>query len=492
MEAQAFVPKETVATWLPNEPLVGAVGYSGYCAHPPIQQQTVVAPLSEEEELELQGKELVGLQIVFRHGARIPASPLKQCFNVPNYSIEFDCGIQESLRWDTEDKRKLRLKMQYPRATGRCGTGRLQDEAKGQFRHVAETLKRHYDFDKIGITSDSTVLRADEVPRTQASMFLLVSELFPHAREMELNVLPKDLDAWSGTPPCRNMLNAHKAMEEAVDLPIVPRPTDANNFAQAYIDATGTILKPVSAKDCLMQAVCTPAALPAGFTQEIFHWAMNKSIEAQRQKYLKNPEISTVLAAPVLWDIQDRLLSQVNDRAPALALYATHEGVLVALLVAMGLWDGEAPTYAEALVVEAWQETSALGEQKGFFRFLRRGKAIAVPGCQGKTVCPIEVFQSLGKPWLRDPSQMALYCGGLDPQPSVVQEEMLLSSRTEMDPGQSAHEKQTMLKPSLLLLSVALSSFSAIVGAFLFQIWKAKRKVSLAAPSDQGYVYLLA
>lgn len=415
-------PEEDVATWLPNDPFVGGVGYAGYCGHPPIQQTTVPAPLNDEEKAVLNGTELVGLQVVFRHGSRVPATPTKLCFNLPHFtSVNYTCGIRETFAWtkNTPNNTNLRLETIYPPDTGRCGTGRLQDEAALQFKAVAKALKTAYDFDQIGIHAGSTFLRADEVPRTQASAFLLASELFPNIATMDLHLMPEALDPWGGKAAnCPLMLAAEAEFAATVDQPSFASGPHGNKFAQRYADVTGTLFLPISGKDCLTEAVCTPGKLPPGFTKEMFLWAMNKSIHAQRVKYAAKPSIATVLSAPALWDLQDRLREQIHNRRNVhrLALYSTHDNVMVRLLSGVGLWDGEWPAYAETLILESWRtKSSRKGNTGGFFRIVRRGKPLIVPGCNNKTVCSEDVFHQLGWPWLRDKAQMSLHCTGAIP-----------------------------------------------------------------------------
>jgi len=97
---------------------------------------------------------------------------------------------------------------------------------------------------------------------------------------------------------------------------------------------------------------------------------------------------------------------------PPLALYATHDNTLVNLLIAMDIWDGQWPTYAEALIVEAYRRKMHDGKEQGFVRILRRGKPLNFSACGQRTICTKEEFDGFGKPWLRDERKMDLYCRG--------------------------------------------------------------------------------
>jgi len=234
---------------------------------------------------------------------------------------------------------------------------------------------------------------------------------------MQMHVMPKAVDHWTGHPDCPEMLEAQSALTRSAELPIIPLNPDNydSRMAQLWIDVTGTIFRPISAKDCLTEAVCTPQPLPKGFTKELFSWAMYKSLKAQQMKFSSKPVVAKVLASQVLFDLQDMFEAQVKNNgdasAPPLALTSTHDTTLIQLLVAMDLWDGQWPTYAETLILEAYRNISA-GEVKASFRLLRRGKPLNIPACGGKTICPAEVLNQLGIPLLRDPAQMDNYCFG--------------------------------------------------------------------------------
>jgi len=84
-------------------------------------------------------------------------------------------------------------------------------------------------------------------------------------------------------------------MGSAADVPVLPGLAAHDDYAWRWTNVTGTIFKPLAVKDCLTQAACTPLALPPGFTQDLFEWALNRSIEAQRRKFQSKPEASQVL-----------------------------------------------------------------------------------------------------------------------------------------------------------------------------------------------------
>jgi hypothetical protein len=297
-------------------------------------------------------------------------------------------------------------------------------------------------------------------------MYLLVSYLFPDAGVQELHLKARAVDAWAGSPNCPEMLKARSAIEETASLPIIPG--DPNNhdsvMAQFWAEVTGVNFHPIKAKDCLTQAACTPNSLPPGFTKELFDWAMYKSLKAQQMKYGSKPVVSKVLGSPVLFDLQDMFDAQTKkhraNSTPRLALYSTHDTTIIQLLVALDLWDGTWPTYAEALILEAYQVNTSSGKVQASFRLLRRGKPIAIPACGGSTICPAEILAGFGIPSLRDPVTMNTYCQG-DTLSDTAQ---ILSGRLSSAEEQAPRDDLTLSYTSLLAVVGVVCISSAMLG----------------------------
>merc|ERR1719265_1651302 len=99
--------------------------------------------------------------------------------------------------------------------------------------------------------------------------------MWASGNSLDLHMLPKDIDPWAGRPDCPAMLKTESDLGEVADLPDIPGPKAHDKMSRLYADVTGTYFHPISAKDCLTQAACTPEPLPPGFTRELFEWAMN-------------------------------------------------------------------------------------------------------------------------------------------------------------------------------------------------------------------------
>jgi hypothetical protein len=321
-------------------------------------------------------------------------------------------------------------------------------------------------------------------------MYLLLSHLFPDAGVMKMHVMPQAVDHWTGHPDCPEMLKAQSALAQSAELPIIPGDPDSfdSEMSQLWTQVTGTIFRPISAKDCLTEAVCTPQPLPQGFTRELFDWAMQKSLKAQQMKYSAKPVVSKVLASRVLFDLQDTFRSQTErDRhasSPPLALVSSHDTTLIQLLVAMDLWDGQWPTYAETIILEAYQATSA-GKVENFFRFLRRGKPLKIAACGG-TICPAEVLYKLGMPMLRDPDQMDMYCLGqpeaeISGMPEIVA--INAAERRDLHTQEGTRDRVNHNHYAIAAALIVVAMCSALSG-FALALWLAR------VPSERRDCYI--
>eukprot|EP00931_Biecheleriopsis_adriatica_P115826 TRINITY_DN91579_c0_g1_i1.p1 TRINITY_DN91579_c0_g1~~TRINITY_DN91579_c0_g1_i1.p1 ORF type:complete len:507 (+),score=74.54 TRINITY_DN91579_c0_g1_i1:67-1587(+) len=453
-----LVPGVEVATWLSDDPFSDEP-FAGYCAHAPVQRRTLSSPLTAQEREQLAGAELVGLQVAVRHGARIMTKPSKvqSCFQVENYTMTFECGMHRIFAMKSKRlHRKLGMEVVFPRATGHCGTGRLQDEAAAQFEALAEAMRYLYDFESLGINASTTKFRADEAPRVIDSVYLLASFLFPEAERLKLHSNVQSQAAWGNKADCPEALSLYSKAKEEVDQPIHPGP-HASPLASQWQEVAGTVFRPSSFKDCLTEAACMPQALPKGFTRTLFNWAINESMHAYRAKMSR--ESCDGMVAPAIFELQDMLREQTTHSKHPLVIYGTHDTALVCILVALGAWDGKWPTYAETVVVEAYshQGASRAGQSRAFFRLLRRGQALRLPGCGGRTICEVDVFSKLGPQALRDTATWRKQCHGGTPTVNLEEKERVVSSSDKAIVLSSPKMLWALITAILCMLSSAMT-----------------------------------
>lgn len=135
--------------------------YAGYCAHPPLAQQGAIAGPLADEVLSRAHIHLVGVQVVFRHGARDLSSD-RACFATME-AVFRNCSVQQLVSFETGEKEKeetpalLRKMMDaYPsmeenmpgsgyisQAVG-CGKGVLLNDAIPQTIALAHSIEQKY------------------------------------------------------------------------------------------------------------------------------------------------------------------------------------------------------------------------------------------------------------------------------------------------------------------------------------------------------------
>eukprot|EP00928_Gymnodinium_smaydae_P004610 TRINITY_DN11568_c0_g2_i2.p1 TRINITY_DN11568_c0_g2~~TRINITY_DN11568_c0_g2_i2.p1 ORF type:complete len:491 (-),score=72.02 TRINITY_DN11568_c0_g2_i2:160-1632(-) len=415
LNVKGSVPADIVASWLSSNPF-SEEPLAGYCAHAPQQEHTLTSPLNADEIEALKGATLVGLQVVVRHGARVPTSTAKPktCFAVENFSMDFDCGVRSSVEFSTSNNAYgLRMDLEYPTATWDCPFGALNQEAASQLAALANGLRKHYDFGALGIDVDSTVFKGDDKPRILNTIYFLAAALYPAAKSIKAHATPSSTSAWSLTADCPQAKKEFSRTKKLSDIKIPP---NSSRFAAKWFQVAGTVFKPVGFKDCLMQAACTPKPLPDGFTPELFRWAAREAVRANVAKFVDYAESYDALVAPAIFELQDALRLQTSGTAATkLYIYGSHDTAMIAIMVMLGIWDGVWPAYTETMVLEAYRAKTDTSKQ--FFRLLRKGVPVRVPRCGG-TVCHIDVLLSSGPQHLRQADAWEKRCFGKS-QPDV-------------------------------------------------------------------------
>ena len=400
--------------------------YEGYCANPPMAQQDDILGPPSEEALQQAGLRLVGLQVVFRHGARDLSSD-KACF-VPMKAAFKNCSVQRlvSFASDDHDAHPVPLLRKvvdaYPameqntsgsgyisRIPG-CGKGVLLNEAVPQTEALAHSIKeKYFRFMRTVPTSQTTRMYSTGKERTQATLFLLHKNLFKNeSAQAVFFSRPVSSDPWELNQHCPRVGHARHARHFKTDPVLVQGRFPL--FAHRWREAAGTDFQ-ANFKDCLLVAQCSRQEVlqvPKGLQPDssLFKEALAVSLELFQEHYagdVATHEKMRLLAAPALIEL-DQLLQQqaenletgalTNASASPLALWATHDTTILAFLVALGLWDGQWPPYTDTLVLEVYKSSRTRG---AFFRLLHRSTVLHLPWCKPDSLqiaglCPVASF----------------------------------------------------------------------------------------------------
>jgi len=373
------------------------------CAHPPEPQRAAAPGPLDEKTLEEHGLEFVALNVVFRHGARSVMHSPYDCF--PKQfadSIISDCGVHTGnmLDWLANETAKRKEVAGTPplvkkyhgdygtygeASASSCGPAQLLDEAVDQFEALGGALRGAY-FGRLPEepSLDSTWLYSTDTDRTIASTYLLQHFLFSGSkagsrplRTAELQTRSQDSDAWARRVPCPA---AEKAVEEASEQAGTPDDF-LGPLKKRWLAKFG---KPFS-QDChdpVLVANCSgklPADALSGEDSLLAEVVVANFLHA-KAKYLDAKEAWTSLVGPALLELQDLARRQAEGKErKALALWATHDTVILPMLVSLGVWDGVWPQYTEAILLEVYREKANGG--KAWVRLLRRGEPLEVPSC---------------------------------------------------------------------------------------------------------------
>jgi hypothetical protein len=390
-------------------------GFEDYCAHPPaFQQRSMSGPLPENF-LNASNLELVGVQLVFRHGARDLASN-QQCF-LPMKESFRHCHVGQMVIFEKLGGRQTPLPMvkvvmnAYPKAskhvwthaTG-CGIGQLVDEAIPMTFAFADALQDKYfkRFPKVPEASDMRFYASDE-QRTLGTLYYILHQLLPTGMTKggdlyPLYTRPRDTDPWERKVPCplanslAETVEAEKGSTDDIHK-LFP------DFAQRWRAVAGTDFQ-ASFKDCLTVAMCLRQdglQLPVGLqpSSALFQDALRVSLAMFHISYLQNMKAQQLLMAPALIELETYIGQQVSDEGPLVSFWSTHDNTMIAMLVALGIWDGVWPPYTDSLVLEVYRSKDA--KKQAYFRWLRSGKQMVLPWCHGikagpAGLCKVEHF----------------------------------------------------------------------------------------------------
>ena len=442
--------------------------YAGYCAHPPLAQEAAISGPPLPEVLKEAGVRLVGVQVIFRHGARDLSSD-KSCFRPMTTSFK-NCSLKRLVAFsEAEGGAPMPLSQKildaYPSMEENmpgsgyisqilgCGKGVLLDEAIPQTIALARSIKHRY-FNSLPAspTPWTTRMYSTGKERTQATLFLLHKHLFGNgSAEASFFSRPTSSDPWDLNQHCPRVGNARHARHFKTDPKLIERRFPS--FARRWREAAGTEFQ-ASFKDCLLVAQCSgqealrlPEALQPN--SSLFKEALAISLALFQEHYsadLRDPESlenMQLLAAPALVEIDQFLQQQAafESLAPLdapnympLALWATHDTTILVLLVALGVWDGQWPPYTDTLLLEVYRSSDG---QETFFRWLHRSVALKLPWCQQESghilgLCSLRSFLPPAMRRFRDMKTYRRVCADVRtaavqmPAPSVFMESLPL------------------------------------------------------------------
>eukprot|EP00928_Gymnodinium_smaydae_P021534 TRINITY_DN18411_c0_g1_i1.p1 TRINITY_DN18411_c0_g1~~TRINITY_DN18411_c0_g1_i1.p1 ORF type:complete len:473 (-),score=16.87 TRINITY_DN18411_c0_g1_i1:98-1516(-) len=372
--------------------------YMDYCAHPPLPQRASFPGPLPADMLASKGLELAGVNVILRHGPRNAIHDPNACMNSElakqigsrcHVTERYSVGISNASFVTPGVLSAMPLVEEFHdgKRDEDCGPAQLLDDAIPIFESLAAAMRSAYFTQlKRPPTLDDTFLYSTDLPRTRGTVFLMQQYLFGASAGMTsktINTRPIDEDAWAHRAPCPRAEEALKNYVAAGD----GEPEGYKSFAKLWESSFG---KPWvdSCHDPLLVANCT-GVLPDAM-RAMLPTITRMHYSRVREKYERTKEWATLLVAPA-WlefiDMASRMLSEDNY---TLALWGTHDTVVIPLLMALDAWDGLWPHYGEVTMLEVYRSKS----RKGYVRLLRRGRPVDIPSCkQGPLgLCELDKF----------------------------------------------------------------------------------------------------
>lgn len=413
-----------------------------------------IPSLSAHEEAQVDS--LIQVQVVVRHGARTPYG-LFSCWQ--NYSIEWNnCNVTEimmaSPSYKTPDlPSRFFYRKIYDGFTdelgGNCLTGQLLYEGYQQETELGNILANAYltgdkklfptdvweDID----TNSLVYLRSDDMQRVLMSGQLAIHNMFNVSNRD--TIVPWHTGDYSLDQIYPNS-NVCPRLNVASSAAFSSAQWTAWNNSDTVVGLTNDLNSVLGAGhwtwnnlyDCFMTAVCTENEVPNGsadgvtMTNELFQAALNQSSQTFTFSLQYNNSLYSKLAlGNIAWHISTKLQQSINgESTQKLVFYAAHDTSLLALLAAMGIWDGQWVGYASLLTIEVYN--SSVPNANALFRVVYNGLPVVLPGC-ASALCDIDsIIQVLAFGQETMPCSISSSVSSTPSSPSTAPSQPTLSS----------------------------------------------------------------
>ncbi|OLL26103.1 putative acid phosphatase [Neolecta irregularis DAH-3] len=385
-----------------------------------------VTPYSEKQLAELYPKELklTYLQVIFRHGERTPVRARLKNVVPEHWPL---CQTAERFRSIVRLSRNHSDSVEYSRLVesagingdpvsldqkGICLLGELTDRGRESTLALGERLRNLY-VNRLAylpedITSDSQVyLRTTNMSRTWETLQHVFAGLYPPAHRSSLfkpkahtrNVTEENL--YPNEHHCKRLAAlAYQFSQKAATKwdPILKEKVTpklrhllSNGITVNGSPRVSGVLDTINA--ALGNGIPLPSAL---FDPEVYQILEKSAVSEWFDGYEQSNEYRRLGVGRFLGDIYTRMTDKNNTTK--VALYASHDTTIAAILASLDCFDGAWPFYTSHIAIETFtsakSSNSWFSKPQKYVRLRYNDKALKLPAC-AETVNHYEGDESL-------------------------------------------------------------------------------------------------
>ena len=418
--SQAFLGKRSshdAGVVFPREDFV-------YCASP---NNVSIPPLAEEYAARVPGLTLLQVQVVARHGSRVPYIKYTDCWAGYGFT-DWNCNVTDmsvpSAQSAGNDGRTAPFifrKIYDGSPTvlgGTCHLGQLVEEGFEQelangvalgTAYIGRGRLKLFATEHLGhLKAGHVYLRSDDDPsfRTEMSGEFLLRGMFNTRVETTLLWHTGDFSL-DEIAPNHNVCPALSSVEADSWGSREWAEYNESNWVRDLDARMAQELPGYSWEhmlDCLGTTACTGRPFPSTLTHATADDAFAHSSMMRAFKFVWNDAYYSKLGmGPFAKGLLDNIRARAaGDSHLRFGLFLGHDTSVLPLLAAWDVWDGVWPPYAAMLIIELYEADAAKkgGKQKDhFFRLVYRGKELILDGCEGKALCPLSVLEDMTAPW---------------------------------------------------------------------------------------------
>ncbi|KAF6037657.1 ACP6 [Bugula neritina] len=389
------------------------------------------APMPFESSTE--GYTLIQSQVVFRHGARTPirltpgikeASYDRRSFQaiLPHTDFDFDIVDLEDNPAVGFDKSPVNKRYESTLLKGGMLGGQLTSVGMTHCYNLGLDLRRRYIHKhkllQNEFNAEDVYLRSTFIKRTLESLQGVVAGMFSAEHLRGLNTKPK--------------FHIEYYTEESIypNIGCCQCLKDICSHGVAHLNDTSSERAKLMAK--LNQWVDFPEdhgwniinVQDNIFTREAHGLPLPREFEHLYDGILRQAQldfIQCITGTPsdrpmglklAVGPFNHTVLSRMDEalkgstKVPKLCLYSSHDTMIMPLLLSLGCFDGNWPTYASSIAYELWKDNSS---NKHFVKILFNQKELKVAG-KPNVLLPYEEFREIVKPFTVDPGNFKYLC----------------------------------------------------------------------------------